>query len=112
MKNLDQTFAALADPTRRAILARLALGEATVGELAAPFEISGPAISRHLRVLERAFLITSRRDGQHRRCRITPDAMSSAAAWIETYRRFWSGSFDKLDEYLKTTKGKPDDDRR
>jgi DNA-binding transcriptional ArsR family regulator len=101
MKNLDHTFAALADPTRRAILARLALGEATVGELCAPFEISGPAISRHLKVLEKAELITRERDGQHRRCRLAPGAMASAAEWIETYRRFWSESFDKLDEHLK-----------
>ena len=103
MKNLDATFAALADPTRRAILARLALGEATVGELCAPFEISGPAISRHLRVLEEAALISRARDGQHRRCRLTPAAMGPAAEWIETTRAFWNGSFDKLDEHLKRT---------
>jgi DNA-binding transcriptional ArsR family regulator len=99
--NLDTTFAALADPTRRSILARLALGEATVGELCAPFEISGPAISRHLRVLEEAALITRERDGQHRRCRLAPGAMANAAEWIETHRRFWSGSLDKLDTHLK-----------
>lgn len=109
MKHLDRTFAALADPTRRAILARLALGEATVGELAAPFDVSGPAISRHLRVLERADLIVSRRDGQHRRCQLIPDAIASAAEWIETYRRFWNESFDKLDEHLKQTKGTSND---
>ena len=111
MKNLDQTFAALADPTRRAILARLTVGETTVGELAAPFSISGPAISRHLRVLEGAALITSRRDGQHRRCALVPDAMASVAEWIDSQRRFWNGSFDKLDAHLTNTKGKPDDDR-
>ena len=99
--NLDTTFAALADPTRRAILARLALGEATVGEICAPFEISGPAISRHLRVLEQAALITRQRDGQHRRCRLAPAAMGPAAEWIETTRRFWSESLDKLEEHLK-----------
>jgi DNA-binding transcriptional ArsR family regulator len=97
MMNLDHTFSALADPTRRAILARLALGEATVGELCAPFDISGPAISRHLKVLEQAALITRERDGQHRRCRLAPAAMGPAAEWIETTRRVWYGSVDKLD---------------
>ncbi|HXC57195.1 MAG TPA: metalloregulator ArsR/SmtB family transcription factor [Rhizomicrobium sp.] len=101
MKNLDHTFAALADPTRRAILARLALGEATVGEICAPFAISGPAISRHLKVLEQAALITRARDGQHRRCRLVPEAMAGAAEWIQTHRRFWNDSFDKLDAHLK-----------
>jgi DNA-binding transcriptional ArsR family regulator len=104
MRDLDHTFAALADPTRRAILARLALGEATVGELCAPFDISGPAISRHLKVLEQADLITRERDGQHRRCRLAPAAMASAAEWIETYRRFWSGSLDRLAQHLEKTK--------
>jgi DNA-binding transcriptional ArsR family regulator len=108
MKNLDATFAALADPTRRAILARLALGEATVGELCAPFEISGPAISRHLKVLEQAALITRAREGQHRRCRLVPEAMAGAAEWIETYRHFWSGSLDKLAEHLKHNPASPD----
>ncbi|MEI9884961.1 MAG: metalloregulator ArsR/SmtB family transcription factor [Rhizomicrobium sp.] len=101
MIDLDATFAALADPTRRAILARLAQGEATVGELCAPFEISGPAISRHLRVLEDAALITRERDGQHRRCRLTDGAMANAADWIERQRRFWNGSLDKLEAHLK-----------
>ena len=101
MMTLDTTFAALADPTRRAILARLALGEATVGELCAPFEISGPAISRHLRVLEEASLITRARDGQHRRCRLVEGAMANAAEWIEAHRRFWNGSLDKLEVHLK-----------
>ena len=108
MVTLDLTFSALADPTRRAILARLARGGATVGELAQPFQISGPAISRHLRVLERAELITSKREGQHRRCQIAPIAMTGAAEWIESYRNFWNSSFDKLDEQLKQTKGTPD----
>ena len=104
MMTLDTTFAALADPTRRAILARLAQGDATVGELCAPFEISGPAISRHLRVLEKAALITRERDGQHRRCRLAEGAMTSAAEWIESHRRFWNGSLDKLAEHLEKAK--------
>ncbi len=109
MNSLDQTFSALADPTRRAILARLAQSEATVGELCAPFDVSGPAISRHLKVLEQAALITRTRDGQHRRCRLTPEAMDHAAAWIEHMRAFWSGTFDKLDEHLKRKEGKTDE---
>ncbi len=107
---LDQTFAALADPTRRAILARLAQGDATVGELARPFAISAPAISRHLRVLEKASLIVSEREGQHRRCRLHPDALKTATEWLDFYRRFWSGTLDKLDAHLRT-KGKSDDHR-
>jgi DNA-binding transcriptional ArsR family regulator len=101
MMNLDHTFAALADPTRRAILARLALGEATAGELAEPFAISQPAISRHLRVLETASLIERIRDGQHRRCRLKPEALKNANDWLAFYARFWSDSFDRLDEHLK-----------
>ena len=101
MMKLDQTFAALADPTRRAILARLALGDATSGELAEPFAISQPAISRHLRVLETASLIERTRDGQHRRCRLQPEALKDAKDWLAFYSRFWSESFDKLDEHLK-----------
>ncbi len=104
--NLDHTFAALADPTRRAILARLAQGEATVGELAAPFAISAPAISRHLRVLEEAALITREKIGQHRHCRLSPAAMDDAAAWIETNRRFWNASFDRLEAHLKAKQEK------
>lgn len=107
MKNLDHTFAALADPTRRAILARLALGDATVGELCAPFEISGPAISRHLKVLEEAALITREREGQHRRCRLVPGAMAPAAEWIREHQRFWNASLDRLAEHLK----KKDDEK-
>ncbi|MBU6299699.1 MAG: winged helix-turn-helix transcriptional regulator [Alphaproteobacteria bacterium] len=99
--NLDHTFAALADPTRRAILARLALGEATAGELASPFAISQPAISRHLKVLEDASLIARIRDGQHMRCRLLPEALKSANDWLAFYSRFWSESFDRLDEHLK-----------
>jgi len=101
MQALDHTFAALADPTRRAILARLAQGEATVGQLSAPFPISGPAISRHLKVLEKADLITCARDGQHRRCRLAPGAMANAAEWIERHRAFWNASLEKLDVHLK-----------
>jgi DNA-binding transcriptional ArsR family regulator len=102
MTALDYTFSALADPTRRAILARLAQGEATVGELAEPFAISQPAISRHLKVLEKAALISNERRGKHRRCRLRPEALDSAAAWLEFHRRFWTGSFDRLDVLLKS----------
>src|SRR6202045_2336285 len=101
MSDLNQTFAALADPTRRAILARLAKGDATVGELALPFKISPPAISRHLKVLEEASLISNERQGKHRRCRLNPEALASAGEWIDFHRRFWSGSFDRLDAPLK-----------
>lgn len=94
---------ALADPTRRSILVRLASGERTVRELAEPFPISAPAISRHLRVLETAGLIARRRDGQHLRCRIEPQALRSAAQWLEFYRNFWNESFDQLAEHLKST---------
>jgi DNA-binding transcriptional ArsR family regulator len=99
---LDLAFSALADPTRRAIIARLASGETTVSELAAPFAISLPAISRHLRVLERANLIRQEREGQFRRCRLDAHGLKTAAEWLEFYRRFWSESFDRLDEHLKT----------
>jgi DNA-binding transcriptional ArsR family regulator len=98
---LDSTFAALADPTRRAILARLALGETSVKELAEPFAMSQPAISKHLKVLERAGLIDRGRDAQMRPAKLNPAALKSAAAWIEEYRQFWEASFDRLDEYLK-----------
>lgn len=99
--NLDQTFSALADPTRRAILARLARGEATAGELAEPFAISQPAISRHLKVLESASLIERRRHGQHQRCRLRPQALKDANDWLAFYSRFWTESFDRLAEHLK-----------
>jgi DNA-binding transcriptional ArsR family regulator len=99
--NLDSTFAALADPTRRAILARLALGETSVTELAKPFEMSMPAISKHLKVLERAGLIDRGRDAQTRPARLNPAALKTAAAWIDEYRRFWEESFDRLDVYLQ-----------
>ena len=98
---LSETFSALADPTRRAILARLAGGEATVGELAEPFAISLPAVSKHLKVLERAGLIVRGREAQWRPCRIEAAPLKDAADWIEHYRRFWDESLDRLDAYLK-----------
>jgi DNA-binding transcriptional ArsR family regulator len=101
---LSATFSALADPTRRAILARLALGETSVNELAEPFAISLPAISRHLRVLEDAGLITRSREAQWRPCKLKPEQLKSAADWLGEYRRFWEESFDRLDVYLKKLK--------
>jgi DNA-binding transcriptional ArsR family regulator len=98
---LSVTFAALADPTRRAILAHLAKGEASVTELAQPFEMSLPAISKHLKVLERAGLITRSREAQWRPCRLEAEPLKDAADWIEHYRQFWEQSFDRLDEYLQ-----------
>ena len=103
---LSETFAALADPTRRAILARLASGEASVTELARPFEMSMPAISKHLKVLERAQLITRGREAQWRPCRLDAGPLKDAAEWIGNYRQFWEESFDRLDEYLKELKSK------
>src|ERR1044071_1576118 len=94
--DLDTTFAALADPTRRAILARLAEGEATVNELAAPFSISLPAISKHLKVLERAGLISRGREAQYRPCRLEPAPLNDAASWIDMHRKHWEESFDRL----------------
>ncbi len=99
--HLDNTFAALADPTRRAILERLAGGEATVNELAAPFAISLPAISRHLKVLRRANLVVQERDAQHRRCRLNPAALAEAEEWLTFYKKFWNESFDRLAEHLE-----------
>ncbi len=99
--HLDQTFSALGDATRRAILARLALGETSVTELAAPFGMSMPAISKHLKVLERAGLIARGREAQMRPARLNPAALKDAAAWIDSYRKFWEESFDRLDEYLE-----------
>ena len=98
---LSTTFAALADPTRRAILARLALGETSVLKLAEPFDISLPAISKHLKVLERAGLITRTRDAQMRPCRIDAKALKEADDWLEEYRRLWEERLDRLDDYLK-----------
>ncbi|HXT78594.1 MAG TPA: metalloregulator ArsR/SmtB family transcription factor [Acetobacteraceae bacterium] len=106
--HLSATFAALADPTRRAILARLVAGETSVTALAEPFSMSLPAISKHLKVLERAGLIARSRDAQWRPCRLTADPLKDAADWLEHYRRFWEQSFDRLDGYLKElqTEGK------
>ncbi len=98
---LDHTFAALADPTRRAILARLALGEASVTELGKPFKMSLPGISKHLKVLERAGLIARGREAQWRPCRLEAGPLKDAAGWLEYYRRFWDESIDRLDEYLR-----------
>jgi DNA-binding transcriptional ArsR family regulator len=97
---LSTTFAALADPTRRAILARLTSGEAFVTELAGPFEMSLPAVSKHLKVLERAGLIARGREAQWRPCRLSAGPLKDADEWLERYRRFWEESFDRLDEYL------------
>ncbi|BBU60363.1 transcriptional regulator [Methylosinus sp. C49] len=106
---LSATFAALADPTRRAILARLAQGEASVGELAAPFSISQPAVSKHLKVLEQAGLITRGRAAQSRPCKLDAARLREVSDWLETYRRFWEESFDRLDAYLaQLQKGDPD----
>ena len=103
---LDATFAALADPTRRAILARLASGEASVTELAEPFDMSQPAISRHLKVLERAGLITRGRDAQRRPCRLEARALADADAWIEGYRKHWEANFQRLDALLGEMKAR------
>ena len=101
---LDATFSALADPTRRAILARLSTGEASVNELAEPFAMSQPAISKHLKVLERAGLITRGRDAQRRPCRLEAQPLAAANAWLETYRRYWEDSFAQLDGLLEAMK--------
>jgi DNA-binding transcriptional ArsR family regulator len=103
---LSATFAALADPTRRAILARLALGETSVTELAKPFDISGPAVSKHLKVLENAGLIARSRDAQWRPARLVAGPLEDVAKWIEHYRRFWEESLDRLDDYLKKIQAK------
>jgi DNA-binding transcriptional ArsR family regulator len=103
---LDATFGALADPTRRAILARLARGQAMVTELAGPFAISLPAISKHLRVLESAGLLHREIDGRIHRCRLAAQPMKNAAAWIAPYRAFWEAQFDALEKYLEATAGK------
>src|SRR5579862_5589800 len=113
---LSQTFSALADPTRRAMLAQLSKGQANVSDLAKPFlkEMSLPAITKHLKVLERARLITKTRDAQWRPCKLNGDAFKNVAEWMDQYRDFWEESFDRLDEYLKTVtkkeggKGKKD----
>ena len=111
-QQLNSTFAALSDPTRRAILARLATGEATVTELAAPFAMSLPAISKHLKVLERAGLILRGRDAQRRPCRLRAAPLGDAAAWLGDYRQFWEESFDRLDTYLQELQEREDEDGR
>src|SRR6476646_6240103 len=101
---LDATFSALADPTRRAILARLSTGEASVLELASPFDLSQPAISKHLKVLERAGLISRGRDAQRRPCRLEGASLGEVTRWLERYRQFWDESFDRLDDVLRELK--------
>ncbi len=100
-RELDLTFKALSDPTRRAILTRLAQGEATVGELARPFDVSRPAVSKHLRVLEQAGLVRRTPDGRISRCELDAAPMEEAAAWVERYRRYWEGQLDSLARYLE-----------
>lgn len=104
--HLNTIFAALSDPTRRAILARLALGETSVKELAEPFSISAPSITKHLKVLERAGLITRSRDAQWRPCRLEATPLREVSDWVENYRRFWEQNMKRLDDYLSTLKGK------
>jgi DNA-binding transcriptional ArsR family regulator len=104
---LSATFAALADPTRRAILSRLAMGESSVCELAEPFDMSLPAISKHLKVLERAGLIARSRQAQLRPCRLEAGPLRDATEWLERYREFWEQSLDRLDEYLRGLKAEP-----
>ncbi|MBW8303531.1 MAG: metalloregulator ArsR/SmtB family transcription factor [Brevundimonas sp.] len=109
---LSAKFAALADPTRRAILARLGEGEASVNDLAEPFDMSLPAVSKHLKVLEKAGLISRSREAQWRPARLEPMGLKGVAEWLEHYRRFWDASFDRLDAYLKKVqKGDPDGPR-
>ena len=103
---LSAKFAALADPTRRAILARLALGESSVNELAEPFDMSLPAVSKHLKVLEHAGLITRSREAQYRPCKIDAGALKDVDDWLERYRKLWEERFDRLDAYLKELQGK------
>lgn len=118
MDQLSSTFAALADPTRRAILARLSLGETSVTELAKPFEMSMPAVSKHLKVLERAGLISRGREAQWRPCRLDASPLKDATSWLEAYRRFWSTHVDALERYLdridpsRPTKTKTSKERR
>ena len=102
--SLDATFSALADPTRRAILARLAKGEATVNELVSPFKLSQPAISKHLKVLEKAGLVIRGRDAQRRPCRIAAEPLAAANAWLEDYRKIWEANFERLDTLLDELK--------
>jgi DNA-binding transcriptional ArsR family regulator len=110
--HLSQTFSALADPTRRAILARLAQGETSVTELSKPFDMSGPAISKHLKVLERAGLIARSRDAQWRPCRLETAALKDVDHWLERYRRLWEGRLDRLGDYLKDLQAKETKEKR
>ena len=109
-QQLDLTFAALADPTRRAILSRLSRGEATVKQLAEPFDMSLPGISKHLKVLERAGLIARGRDAQWRPCRLQAAPLKEAADWVDQYRRFWEEALDRLDDYLQELQAKEQGD--
>ncbi len=109
---LSATFAALADPTRRAILTRLTSGEASVTELAEPFEMSLPAVSKHLKVLERAGLISRSRDAQWRPCRLDAGPLKEVSDWVESYRRFWEQSFERLDHYLRQLKAREEKRRK
>lgn len=111
-EQMDLTLSALADPTRRAILSRLAQGEASVNELAAPFHMSQPSISKHLKVLERAGLISRGRDAQFRPCRLEAAPLKEVAAWVGQYRRYWEDSLDRLDSYLVEAQQKPKKGKR
>ena len=106
-EQLDSVFAALADPTRRAIVARLALGETSVGELAKPFKISGPVVTKHLKVLQNAGLIARSKRAQQRPCRLVPQPLQEANQWVEQYRRLWETRLDRLEDYLMELQGKP-----
>lgn len=111
-EQLTATFSALADPTRRALLARLARGEASVNELAAPFDMSLPAISKHLKVLEKAGLISRGREAQWRPCRLEPGPLKDLQGWLDNYRQFWDQSFDRLDLYLRKLQEGDDNGRK
>jgi DNA-binding transcriptional ArsR family regulator len=112
MQNLDRTLSALAHPVRRQVLARLRHGEVPVNELAGPLHISGPAMTKHLHILEQAGLITRSRDAQRRPCRLRVDPLIEMDTWIESYRQFWTESFDRLDEHLKTIQPKKGKDQK
>ena len=108
---LSSTFSALADPTRRAILERLSGGEATVTQLAEPFAMSLPAVSRHLKVLQRAGLVTQGREAQWRPCRLRAEPLADVADWVAHYRRYWEGSFDRLESHLRTIRNEEEEER-
>jgi DNA-binding transcriptional ArsR family regulator len=111
LDRLNDTFSALSDPTRRAMLARLALGEASVNELMRPFKLSQPAISKHIKVLEQAGLVSRSRAGQFRPCRLEAEALRDVAQWIDHYRQFWTESFDRLDQHLRRKQSKSEKER-